>query len=53
MIGEPYGYLKEIGAEWNKLHTASQNCVVIQNQSTSGIASMSIRDGKWVIELGQ
>ena len=53
MIGEPYGYMENLGAEWNKFHTASENCVVIQAQSMSGVASHRIRDGKWEIELGQ
>jgi hypothetical protein len=53
MIGEPYGYMENLGNEWNKFHTASENCVVVQVQSMSGIASMRIRDGVWEIELGQ
>lgn len=53
MIGTPYGYMKNIGEEWNKFHTASKNCVMIQNKTISGIASMRIRNGKWEIEMGQ
>jgi hypothetical protein len=53
MIGTPYGYMKNLGEQWNSFHTASQKCVVIQRQSISGIASMRISNGKWEIELGQ
>lgn len=47
------GCLKRIVVEWNKLFIAAENCVVIQRQSMSGIASMRISNGKWEIELGQ
>ena len=53
MIGEPYGYMETLGEEWNKLHTASLNCVVIQISSVSGIAAHRIRNGVWEIDLGQ
>jgi hypothetical protein len=53
MIGQPYGNMIYLGGEWNKLHDGSENCIVIQRQSMSGIASMRILKGKWEIELGQ
>ena len=52
MIGEPYGYMENLGAEWNRFHDASLNCVVDQKQTMSGVASMRIRNGKWEIDLG-
>jgi len=53
MIGTPYGYMEEIGTEWNNLHTASESCIVVQRKTMSGYASHRILDGKWEIELGQ
>lgn len=52
-IGTPYGYMENLGEEWNKFHDAANNCVVIQFRTMSGFASHRIRDGKWEIELGQ
>ena len=52
-IGEPYGYMENLGEEWNKFSDAANNIVFIQFQTMSGYASSRIRDGKWVIELGQ
>jgi hypothetical protein len=52
MIATGLGCFTEIVEEWNTFHTASENCVVVQPQSVSGIASMRIRGGKWEIELG-
>ncbi len=53
MIGKPYGCIIALVEEWNKFHDASTNCVVIQKQTVSGIASMRVRNGKWEIELGE
>jgi len=52
MIGKPFGCLVEIGEEWNKFHSAMNNCVTIQPQHISGPASMYLQVDKFIIELG-
>ena len=53
MIGTGYGYMESLADEWRKFDQATRNCVVVQEESMSGVASMRIRDGRWEIELGQ
>lgn len=51
MIANGLGCYEEIVNEWNKLHDASKNCVVIQDKYIGHPAFMSIRDGKTELEL--
>ena len=53
MIGTGYGYMERLASEWREFQEATENCVVVQEESMSGVASMRIRDGRWEIDLGQ
>jgi len=53
MAFEGSGCMIELVDEWNKLFEASENTVVIQRQTISGIASMSIGGGEWIVTMGE
>lgn len=51
MIAEGIGCYIEFVEEWNKLHDASKNCVIIQDKYIGQPAFMSFRGGKIELEL--